>query len=36
MAPCVILGQFLNVAKSLVPYLQSRLILVMQDGMRLN
>lgn len=36
MTPCVILGQFLNFSKSLVPYLQSRLILVMQDGVRLN
>lgn len=36
MTPYVILGQFLNFSKSLVPYLQSRLILVMQDGVRFN
>ena len=36
MVPCVILGQFLNLSKSLLPGLQSRLVLVMQDGVRLN
>lgn len=34
--PCVILSQFLNLSKSPLPCLQNRLILVMQDGVRLN